>query len=449
MCTMQKLRFSLISVFLSLLIPWGGYASAAALYLSPDTVRIHSGGSEEFPLELRADNGISGMSLYSVYIAIDKSTLVVDSVKEGPIFYTCGATVQFYSRYNTDSTMLIVQSLIIWPRCSVNGPGLLATIYMRNIASGIFNCSIDTIEVRDVNNAIITGVTGKGSILYLNAPPSPFNLTAPANGAPLLFVPGDSVSASWEASITHYVGDSVLYELAVSSDPSFPSAQTHYYGNIKLTHYKIPQSVLAEGNNYWKVRAYDTYGFSRYATQTNWYFVMSYNQPPSTFALLTPHNDSLLNVIGKSLEYFDWAPATTIIPNDTLRYALYAGRGSTFPGNEDFVLGNLLLDETTVSVDSFKLYTQYYWAVKCTNRVGQSSWSTSVFKAKFYIRGDANGDKKVNVGDAVYLINYIFKSGSAPAYAQMGDANCDNRINVGDVVFLINYIFKGGAAPCQ
>jgi len=31
--------------------------------------------------------------------------------------------------------------------------------------------------------------------------------------------------------------------------------------------------------------------------------------------------------------------------------------------------------------------------------------------------------------------------------ANLGDANCDGKINVGDAVFLINYIFKGGPTP--
>lgn len=65
-----------------------------------------------------------------------------------------------------------------------------------------------------------------------------------------------------------------------------------------------------------------------------------------------------------------------------------------------------------------------------------------------YICGNANGDTKVNVGDAVFLINYVFKSGTAPNPLGAGDANCDNKVNVGDAVRLINYIFKSGAAPC-
>lgn len=65
-----------------------------------------------------------------------------------------------------------------------------------------------------------------------------------------------------------------------------------------------------------------------------------------------------------------------------------------------------------------------------------------------YVCGDANGDGSANVGDAVYLIAYIFSGGPTPEPLEGGDANCDGSANVGDAVYLINYVFSGGAAPC-
>ncbi|MCP4568495.1 MAG: hypothetical protein GY841_13035 [FCB group bacterium] len=61
--------------------------------------------------------------------------------------------------------------------------------------------------------------------------------------------------------------------------------------------------------------------------------------------------------------------------------------------------------------------------------------------------GDANADGAINVGDAVFMINYVFKNGPPPEFDEEGDANCDYALNVGDAVFLINYVFKGGPAP--
>jgi len=61
--------------------------------------------------------------------------------------------------------------------------------------------------------------------------------------------------------------------------------------------------------------------------------------------------------------------------------------------------------------------------------------------------GDANGDNAINVGDAVHLINYVFKSGPPPYPLETGDANCDGAVNVGDAVAVINFVFKGGLVP--
>jgi putative component of membrane protein insertase Oxa1/YidC/SpoIIIJ protein YidD len=65
-------------------------------------------------------------------------------------------------------------------------------------------------------------------------------------------------------------------------------------------------------------------------------------------------------------------------------------------------------------------------------------------------RGDVNipnGDGVVDIGDVVYLINYLFKHGAAPVPFIEGDTNCDGIVDVGDVVILINYLFKNGPVP--
>ncbi|MGB8657794.1 MAG: dockerin type I domain-containing protein [Candidatus Zixiibacteriota bacterium] len=63
-------------------------------------------------------------------------------------------------------------------------------------------------------------------------------------------------------------------------------------------------------------------------------------------------------------------------------------------------------------------------------------------------RGDCTGDKVVDAGDVVFLINYLFKSGTAPKPLAVGDVNCDGIADAGDVVYLIHYLFKAGPAPC-
>jgi serine protease AprX len=66
----------------------------------------------------------------------------------------------------------------------------------------------------------------------------------------------------------------------------------------------------------------------------------------------------------------------------------------------------------------------------------------------FYYTGDANGDGEIDVGDVVYLIDYLFTGGYAPDPLWLGDVDCDDLVAVGDVVYLINYLFLGGSEPC-
>ncbi len=61
--------------------------------------------------------------------------------------------------------------------------------------------------------------------------------------------------------------------------------------------------------------------------------------------------------------------------------------------------------------------------------------------------GNANGDETVNIGDIVFLVNYIFRGGPPPGLVNEGDANADCSLNIGDPVFLVNYVFKSGPAP--
>jgi len=64
-----------------------------------------------------------------------------------------------------------------------------------------------------------------------------------------------------------------------------------------------------------------------------------------------------------------------------------------------------------------------------------------------FLFGDASGDGLVDLGDVVFLVNYLYRSGPAPEPALAGDVNCDGTVDLGDIVYLVNYLFKGGTPP--
>ena len=63
------------------------------------------------------------------------------------------------------------------------------------------------------------------------------------------------------------------------------------------------------------------------------------------------------------------------------------------------------------------------------------------------VPGDVTGDGQVELGDVVFLINYLYKQGSPPETEELGDVNGDGIIDLGDVVYLINYLYREGPAP--
>ena len=65
-----------------------------------------------------------------------------------------------------------------------------------------------------------------------------------------------------------------------------------------------------------------------------------------------------------------------------------------------------------------------------------------------FVRGDVNHDLLVDIGDAVYLISYLYSNGPAPSPWASGDVNCDGIIDLSDVVRLINYLYKNGPPLC-
>jgi hypothetical protein len=61
--------------------------------------------------------------------------------------------------------------------------------------------------------------------------------------------------------------------------------------------------------------------------------------------------------------------------------------------------------------------------------------------------GDANLDGRVDIGDPVFLIDFIYRDGSTPLLDEAADANGDGIVDMADVIYLINYIFREGPPP--
>ena len=63
-------------------------------------------------------------------------------------------------------------------------------------------------------------------------------------------------------------------------------------------------------------------------------------------------------------------------------------------------------------------------------------------KIKF-IRGDANRDGKVDLSDAIFILNYLFKNGKSSFCADTADVNDDGTLDISDAVRVLVVLFKG------
>ncbi len=100
------------------------------------------------------------------------------------------------------------------------------------------------------------------------------------------------------------------------------------------------------------------------------------------------------------------------------------------------------------AVDSGVVYDYILISEDAMSRLGMHSdiFSVEVNEGTFLL-GDPNVDGRINIGDVIFLTNYIFKEGPPPDPLESGETNCDGRINIGDVVFIVSYLFRSGPPP--
>jgi len=267
--------------------------------------------------------------------------------------------------------------------------------------------------------------------------PTPTGMQAAAAASPSLMVtnPTDREFDALTYSFEVYA-DSGMTDLVTSAG----GIAAGIYGK---TSWLVPVTLSDDHVYFWRARVFDGYEYGPWTERAS-FWVNSINTPPTPSSLISPVDNSAL-VGGKG--NFHWSQSTDPDLYDQVHYTFYVTADSTFGMN----LIVLALDTTGYAItDPLVPGYTYYWKVVTSDQLGASLPSEQIFRFTIGQSGDANGDRSINVGDAVYLINYVFKLGPSPTPLLMGDANCDNKVNVGDAVFLINFVFKGGTSPgCQ
>jgi len=64
-----------------------------------------------------------------------------------------------------------------------------------------------------------------------------------------------------------------------------------------------------------------------------------------------------------------------------------------------------------------------------------------------FVRGNANGDDRIDIADAIFVLGYLFGNGTAPEVPDSADANDDGGIDIADAIYILGFLFGGGPPP--
>jgi len=206
------------------------------------------------------------------------------------------------------------------------------------------------------------------------------------------------------------------------------------------TSWTVDVALDDEEDYYWRVRASDAYEDGEWSPLAA-FGVNTTNFPPDAFDLLSPEDEAALTYLQPT---FEWTSSSDPDLYDAVAYALYYSTDSSFASG--MVVSDLDTNRYFVP-EQLDYGNVYYWKVRAYDRFDGETFSSRTFTFSTATIGDADGDGNINVADAVFLINYIFKGGPAPDPLFVGDANCDNDVNLADAVYIVNFVFNNGPEP--
>ncbi len=98
---------------------------------------------------------------------------------------------------------------------------------------------------------------------------------------------------------------------------------------------------------------------------------------------------------------------------------------------------------TTMLFDGYWIHKPYFSG----DLAGYETVGLSATIGATYVCADVEVDGLVNVLDIIYLIEYKFKGGPAPAPMETADVNSDTQVDILDIIYLVDFKFKGGEPP--
>lgn len=122
--------------------------------------------------------------------------------------------------------------------------------------------------------------------------------------------------------------------------------------------------------------------------------------------------------------------------------------------DEDFNVNSLFIPEASLGgiisgfssesiIDNLQIYAKAFSEQELREKY--TNFRPKV-EAKFF-RGDANGEGRVDLSDAVSILDFLFKDGNRPKCFDAADVNDDGYLDIADPIKLLFTLFQGGTIP--
>lgn len=267
--------------------------------------------------------------------------------------------------------------------------------------------------------------------------PGQFDLSSPVHLAVLDHL---RPVLDWEEALDPSPGDTVLYNLEISSNPGF-SRSLLQYTNLSTTVFHVSEGVLDDdGHYYWRVIASDNQGQSTQCNQVYEFFT-SVPEAPLAFNLMNPGWEELVTVTSPLLS---WQPSLDPDPGDMVSYRVYISLTAGFEESD-----SLLTSDTELYSTYCQPGALYYWKVLAVDSTGLYRESpVGRFFVDQYARPRAPGrivlsaePSLINLnwdevpGAELYRLYYALDPGDAFEYLGQTELRSYQHINSADKCF--------------
>lgn len=268
---------------------------------------------------------------------------------------------------------------------------------------------------------------------------------------PVLLLPGpESMSGGrpyfWIENSTDGDGETLTYDFIIGFDSLctcvLAGNSTNIVEGIDSTGWESNVVFNENDRLYWRASARDEHERSFWSA-TNGFWINETEDFPTDFDPVYPPDTGWSQIYEFPID-FHWNISYDRDPYDSVFYRLIIADNSEFENAT--IIDSLYNYFTTPSELNWQYGTHYWWKVQAVDTKGNTTeCSTADFMT--WVLGDANRDNSANIGDAVFVINLVFKGGPEAEPKKIADINGDCSVNIGDAVYMVTNVFKNGDPP--